>query len=697
MIVAASTWLSIDLTRAQGGVASVWITNGLMVGLMLFRPLQQWSAILIAGLIGNLVARLGHHDPFPLALGLSLANLLEVVLVAGPIRRRVPDITDQRQLMVLSRTATVSTLIACAISGVIAASILSSGNGEPFVTDWMTWFTAHVLGMVVVATLVVVAVLERRNLLGRPGHRLDFVLCLLLVLAVSTLVFAQNRYPLLFLVSLPLLFATVRHQFAGFVLGVAVISLVAGFGTAMGRGPFGLIASASPLERTMLLQLFIGASCLLALPVAIALAERDRLEKRVSKSEARYRMLADHTRDLIVRLRADGTVLYISQSVKQILGREPEEMREPHWDLVHPQDRKSLTDALSQLVTTGGIATVIYRLQHKAGHYVWIEALVERVEDSDPSAPAEIISAGRDVSKRIAAETALAESRAKLRAITDNMPALIGYVDAQERYTYANAHYERLFGTDAAGIVGRTVREARGEAAYQSLAPHVAAALRGEPQTFERGPDTSTGNRYLQSHCIPDSGPDGAILGFYALTFDITPLKLAERELELLARVDALTGLANRRMFNERLSQAMLRARRHHAPIALMLLDVDHFKRINDSLGHLAGDVVLQVFADRLQRCVYDVDLAARLGGDEFVVLIEDAVSAEVAELVAKKILAALCDPIIVDDSSLLVSASIGIAFCREVATAKNLLALADKALYASKSAGRNTYTIIEE
>jgi len=118
------------------------------------------------------------------------------------------------------------------------------------------------------------------------------------------------------------------------------------------------------------------------------------------------------------------------------------------------------------------------------------------------------------------------------------MPALIAYVDAQQRYTFVNAHYERLFGADAAGIVGRAVREARGEAAYQVSAPHVAAALRGEVQIFEREADATTANRYLQSHFIPDSGPDGAVPGFYAPGLASLPLLRTS----LLVVVNRLVG-----------------------------------------------------------------------------------------------------------------------------------------------------------
>ena len=290
---------------------------------------------------------------------------------------------------------------------------------------------------------------------------------------------------------------------------------------------------------------------------------------------------------------------------------------------------------------------------------------------------------------------ALDESQARLRAVADNMPALIAHVDAEERYTFINAHYRRMLGVRPEDMLGRTVRESRGEAAYRAWAPHIEAALRGESRVFDREPDASTGQRYLQSHYVPDVAPDGTHRGFYALTFDITPLKEAERALERLARADTLTGLGNRRQFEERLERAIARSRRAGTPLVLMSLDLDRFKAINDTHGHPVGDAVLVAFAQRLSACVYDVDTVARLGGDEFVVLIEDAATPDIAELIAQKIVNAMRDPVEVDCLELEVATSIGIAFTGDVASGRALIALADKALYDAKAAGRNTYRLI--
>lgn len=380
-----------------------------------------------------------------------------------------------------------------------------------------------------------------------------------------------------------------------------------------------------------------------------------------------------------------------------MLGYEPEEFLRARWDLVNPEDIPQASAAFQRIAETGISEPVTFRILHKDGQERWVEVAATRVESVDPDAPWELVASARDISKRMQALAALDESQSRLRAVADNMPALIVHIDADERYTFINAYYERLFGRKPEELLGRTIREARGEEAYREWAPFIHRALDGEEQKFERDPSASSGGRYLQSHFVPDIAPDGARRGFYALTFDITPLKQAEQALAKLARVDTLTGLGNRRQFDERLEQAIARSRRQGSPLVLMSLDLDKFKAINDTHGHLAGDAVLQAFAERLTSCVRDVDVVARLGGDEFVVLIEDARTPQVAEVIAQKIRSVVRPPVVFGGVQLQMGTSIGIAFVAQAASATALFALADKALYEAKFAGRNTWRVIED
>ncbi len=172
-------------------------------------------------------------------------------------------------------------------------------------------------------------------------------------------------------------------------------------------------------------------------------------------------------------------------------------------------------------------------------------------------------------------------------------------------------------------------------------------------------------------------------------------LRRAEQQLEREARFDALTGLANRREFEARLSQALARAGQQKSAVALLFLDIDRLKQVNDSRGHAAGDALIRNFADRLAACVGPQALVARIGGDEFVVLLEQAgadAATEAADAMAASVCAAMAEPLTVDGHTLPLGTSIGIAVSRPDSDRDRLMTDADQALYAAKAAGRSTW-----
>jgi diguanylate cyclase (GGDEF)-like protein len=183
------------------------------------------------------------------------------------------------------------------------------------------------------------------------------------------------------------------------------------------------------------------------------------------------------------------------------------------------------------------------------------------------------------------------------------------------------------------------------------------------------------------------------VAGVVGLFHDITQRKTAEQQIEYQAYHDALTGLANRRLFQEHLSIALALAARRQRTVAVLFLDLDHFKVVNDTLGHTMGDALLRLVAARLKACVHDGDTVARVGGDEFTVVLQDLEKKEDAAIVAQKVLHAIAQPIDLDNHRLYATTSIGITvFPDDGADAETLLKNADNAVYRAKDEGRNTY-----
>jgi diguanylate cyclase (GGDEF)-like protein/PAS domain S-box-containing protein len=324
---------------------------------------------------------------------------------------------------------------------------------------------------------------------------------------------------------------------------------------------------------------------------------------------------------------------------------------------------------------------------------------------------AAVLMTRRSMQERALAESALRQSEERMRLVANNVPALISYVDREQRYRFSNRTYDAWFGIAHEQMIGRTVAEVFGDDAYARMRPDIERCIAGETVEFEFTTTDGARRRTMHISCVPHLGArtehGSEVLGFYMLANDVTALKRAQedlrfaavqlqhdaRRLEFLAHHDTLTGLPNRAMFADRAREAVAHARRHDKTAAFLFLDMDNFKRVNDSLGHEVGDGLLKVMASRLRASVRGDDFVARIGGDEFCVLLQDIAEPHEAAAVAQKLLAELSKPCQVGEHEVSSGASIGIACVPqdgdEVGT---LLRLADHAMYRAKQLGRNGY-----
>jgi diguanylate cyclase (GGDEF)-like protein/PAS domain S-box-containing protein len=410
----------------------------------------------------------------------------------------------------------------------------------------------------------------------------------------------------------------------------------------------------------------------------------------------------------------------------------------------------------------------------------------------------------------------LEKSERFIKTITDAMPSLLAYWDADLRCRFANKPYLEWFGILPEAIIGTSMLDLLGERVFALNEPFVRGVLAGERQQFERSLRKADGSvGYSWANYIPDRDTSGSVVGFFALVSDVTPLKAAEAELKLAASVfqnttecimvtdgngtilsvnpafsevtgytsqeivgqnprlfksehhdpafhaalwqslvangrwegetwnrkkegglflvwqtitkiqdpvgeplryvsvfhditdrwhkdertrflafhDALTGLPNRSLLMERIDQLVHMTEREPRNVAVMFLDLDRFKVVNDTFGHPVGDDVLIEVARKLQAEVRQVDLVARLGGDEFVVVLDNPVSHDEVARIAGRIVATINEPMDIRGHVAQVGTSIGIAMHpRDGASAAQLVGSADLAMYAAKAAGKNCY-----
>jgi diguanylate cyclase (GGDEF)-like protein/PAS domain S-box-containing protein len=290
------------------------------------------------------------------------------------------------------------------------------------------------------------------------------------------------------------------------------------------------------------------------------------------------------------------------------------------------------------------------------------------------------------------ANAGLQVSEEKLRLFADNVPVMTASFDANLYCSFANRHYAEYFGFSASDIIGRHLSSVIGKAACTETEGHFAKVLKGHPVTYQRKLTLQNGQLcYLEVRLVPRLAADFQASGCFVVTTDITEHKLVAQRIQSVAHHDGLTGLPNRLLFNDRLAQAISVAKRDSSRFALLFLDLDKFKPVNDCFGHAVGDQLLQHVAGRIRSQVRESDTVARVGGDEFLVILPDIARREEAETVARKIVAAISMPYQLDgqERPVDVGASIGIAiFPADASDADALIKAADSAMYGAKQLG---------
>jgi diguanylate cyclase (GGDEF)-like protein/PAS domain S-box-containing protein len=283
-----------------------------------------------------------------------------------------------------------------------------------------------------------------------------------------------------------------------------------------------------------------------------------------------------------------------------------------------------------------------------------------------------------------------------IRAITDAVPALVAFVDREERYRYCNKEYRDIFGVDPVSLVGQRIVDAVEPEIYAIVKPQVERVMNGTETSFVRPMIARGITRHVEQRYIPSFDADGKVDGFYAIAWDITESHQREQALSLAVNTDSLTGLLNRSGITDVLIEQAQRWQIGESEGAVLFLDVDRFKQINDTLGHDIGDELLKAFAERIRSVVRASDQVARQGGDEFVIVISARGVEEVAKRVAQALLDQVRLPVKIGERELSISTSIGIAIIPpgRAATHLEMLKEADMALYEAKAAGRDRYAL---
>ena len=425
--------------------------------------------------------------------------------------------------------------------------------------------------------------------------------------------------------------------------------------------------------------------------------ERRQAEERLKRTEERFRLLNEQAVEWIFWRDPDERFSYISPACERISGYTPREFQEhpklmdeiivdkdqPLWEK-HRKERKDRN-------FSNFTQSLELRIRHKNGSLRWLSHTCSPVY-SNRGSYLGIRGIYVDVTERKAAEERMALAD---RVFASTMEGVM-ITDADLRITYVNEAFTRITGYSAAKALGKTPKILQSNRHDEEFYRVMWQILRKEGgcwqgEIWNRRHNGEIYPEWLNISCLRDEV--GNITHYAAVFSDLTLQKIDEENIRFLAYHDALTRLPNRFLFQERVERALTHITRTYQKAAVLFLDLDNFKRINDTLGHDAGDELLIQAGKRMQACLRSEDTVARLGGDEYGILLPEISGPDDAGAVAVKVLLALKQPFFLQHKEFNISTSIGVAIAPVDGIDKeNLLKHADQAMYRAKDLGRANY-----
>ena len=445
------------------------------------------------------------------------------------------------------------------------------------------------------------------------------------------------------------------------------------------RAPFIKAAMYSALAAVSLILL--GSWLILRLTSAVT--------KQLQEAWAHQHNLFDLSPIGLALCSMDGEMIDINPAYADIIGYTTQEaILLSYWDVTPAKYKEQEAEQLQQLLTTGQYGPYEKEYIHKDGYLVPVRLSGKIIQRGDKEY---IWSSVEDISDKVCAENRLRQAA----AIFDSTDEGIVITDENNRITMVNGAFSDITGYSEEEALGRNpnmLRSGKHDSAfYQNLWHHLESKGSWRGEMWNQRKDDTIFPVWQQISSI--KGDNNHVTNYISVFSDISELKAAEQQLAHLAHHDELTGLPNRLYFKAQVEQSLQSARRNQHRMALLFLDLDGFKQINDSFGHDVGDQLLREIATRLKNAIREEDTVARMGGDEFIIILNRITDRNDASLVARHIVNEVMRPMQLPQQTLSPSTSVGISIYPEDAeSVMGLQKAADHAMYTAKEQGKNTY-----
>jgi diguanylate cyclase (GGDEF)-like protein/PAS domain S-box-containing protein len=427
--------------------------------------------------------------------------------------------------------------------------------------------------------------------------------------------------------------------------------------------------------------------------VARDIGERKRLEEKANARLGRFRTLAENSPDCVMHFDAQLRCTYANPAFRQLLGDVPDAQligqSVESFSVGPVVNRMEVIERLCKVIQDRALQEYEVHLRTAAGERVYLARAVPELDSRGQLVG--VISTARDITPLKRMESELAAREREFRTLVDNLPDVVVRYDLQLRRTYVNPAFHAAHGTTDEAVLGKLPGDGSrltepGAIALQELLRQTFATK--VPCDHEFALPAKDGKIfYWHLRVIPELDENKAVISLLTVWHEVTDRKHLLASLDRMAYHDALTGIANRALLVDRLTQGLRAAEHRRDALALLFIDLDWFKVINDRWGHEAGDTVLVAIAQRLQSVVREADTVARFGGDEFVIVLAETCGAAALTTLMERVTAAIAEPIIWKGTLLRIGASVGLArYPEDGLDAHSLLQRADESMYSEKA-----------
>ncbi|HNN51149.1 MAG TPA: ATP-binding protein [Pseudomonadota bacterium] len=551
LVVFVVAVFGIYVTRQSGRIASIWLVNAVQLAMLVRNPRMNRRAVMGSGLAANLLADLLIGDRFIIALSLSLSNTLEVAAANSLLLRL--GIHDGEKLIRwpgLPRFFLACGIVAPALSATAATVALGLLGHTAKADLWSSWYAADALGLLILVPILCATQLsELRRLFAWP--KVLETLTLLAVVAIAAgAAFGLNRVKLVWLIFPSTLLATMRMGLSGTTLSVLLSSVIgtvlvlSGKTLSTGNVPWSLRSDIA------FLQLILGGQALTLLPVGSILQalwdaqrrNREMTASLVTANRLNQKMFEASPAGIMI-FDEDGTFLRVNESAARIVGLTVDEMLALNYLKLPSWEQSGLLAAAHRAMEHGDVVRGESHTISTGGKEIFIEYVFKSFEENQHR---RLLLTIIDISERTKVQAAQAQTQRNIQTILDNLDALVFFWDAELRCRYANHKAREWFGWPPETLPGRHASEVMGAAWFADAKERFDAALRNEPQRYQRTLQTLNGPLEALISMIPEAD-DGKVSGLFVLSVDVTQLKEAERGAQAasLAKSEFLANMSH--------------------------------------------------------------------------------------------------------------------------------------------------------